>query len=149
MHPSVLPSGAVVGYRLVVHGVSVFHVGIVTDRSDQRGLPHVISASKRTGLVREETWSEFTQGAAVVRQNIGGRLPSHEVLRRARSQIGEEWSLLWANCEHFVRWAHGLPRESPQLKAAVATTTVFAFGALVVGLGVAALAGAGAAAART
>lgn len=119
MHPSQLPPATVVGYWLTVSGVAIFHVGLVSDRRSYFGLPHVISASKRTGYVVEEPWEEFAQGATVEVCDIRGNLSAQDVLGRARQKIGHEWRLVVANCEHFVRWAHGLPVTSPQLQAGV------------------------------
>ena len=39
-----------------------------------------------------------------------------EVIRRARLLTGHPYSLLGFNCEHFVRIAHGLRPESPQVR---------------------------------
>ncbi len=97
----------------------VWHVGIVTERRID-GYPTVISNSQKVGHVAEETLPEFA-GAGLVRV-LGylGNLEPSIVLRRARSQLGRGWSLVYSNCEHFVRWAHGLRPVSPQLRAGLA-----------------------------
>lgn len=102
------------------------HVGIITDRTIH-GWPMVISASKRTGCVTEESVHEFANGRKVHILDIVGNLPWKEVLRRARSQIGRRWDLFLGNCEHFVRWSHGLKPTSPQLWAGIALV-VFVLG---------------------
>ena len=60
-----------------------------------------------------------------------GNLSPQQVLQRARSRIGETWNLFW-NCEHFVKWAHGLRPRSPQLVAGLILMCVFT-GFLVAG----------------
>lgn len=135
MYPHELSPATAVGYWVQVGGVDVFHVGLVTDRQCQAGAPYVISASKRTGRVAEETWEEFSQGAPVSTYDVRGDLPPHHVLERARARDGHEWHLFLANCEHFVRWAHGLPEESPQLQQGVAKAGLVVAGtALAVGV---------------
>jgi hypothetical protein len=60
-----------------------------------------------------------------------GKLPPELVLARAR-ELGAKWeySLFFRNCEHFVREAHGLPAESPQVQRAFA---IGATGLLILG----------------
>ena len=137
MHPSDLAPATTVGYSVRVAGVDVFHVGIVTERTDHRGLPYVISASKRSGMVLEEPWEDFHQGASVRLVDLRGDLDAQEVIGRARERVGHVWSLFFANCEHFVRWAHGIPEESPQLQRGVAAvaTGVVVTGSLVLLVG--------------
>lgn len=88
------------------------HVGIVTEFGT------VISNSKRSGCVAEESLSEFSCGRLVRSLGYPGGLPPYQVVCRARSQIGEPWSLFSSNCEHLVNYAHGLERRSPQLEQA-------------------------------
>lgn len=42
--------------------------------------------------------------------------------------LGQPYDLFNLNCEHFVRFCHGLPPESPQL------ATAFLLGAMVFGV---------------
>lgn len=91
------------------------HVGIVSDRMLD-GVPLVISASKRRGLTAEEPWAEFCGGRAVTTLAIETELPAVEVLARARSCLGRRWDLFFWNCEHMVRFAYGLPHQSPQVR---------------------------------
>lgn len=65
--------------------------------------------------VREEPLHAFARGMPVNIEDLGGILPSSEVLRRARSGLHPTYSWTAFNCEHFVRFAHGLAQESPQL----------------------------------
>jgi len=94
------------------------HLGIISDRRHQ-GKPMVISNSPWSGGVSEQPWGMFTGGFDVALAGYPSNLPPYEVLRRARSQIGTRYSLLTWNCDHFVRYAHGLASESPQLARAV------------------------------
>lgn len=98
------------------------HKGVVSDRASSDGRLMIISCSGRAGEVREETEEEFSQGNEIVSEGYLGNLHVQEVLYRARRCIGKKYSLLSWNCEHFVRYAHGLEPSSPQL----ATTFVLA-----------------------
>ncbi|NOY25059.1 MAG: hypothetical protein GXP62_04215 [Oligoflexia bacterium] len=119
MHPAHIDPGTVVGIPASVAGgaLTVQHMGIVSDHQDEHGLPLVISASKKTGRVSEETWLQFTGGQDATIYDFLGSLPGDQVVRRARSKLGTRWDLLVANCEHFVHWAHGLDPQSPQLQS--------------------------------
>ena len=98
------------------------HYAIVGDRLI-RGKPTLIAMTERKGTVCEESWSEGTQGRPVRKTNIRGCLPASEVLDNARRLIGQQsYSLLGFNCEHFARWAHGLPVESKQVAKGVVGT---------------------------
>ncbi len=57
----------------------------------------------------------FAQGEVVTVDGYPGGLPSYEVLNRARSFIGTRYDLFGWNCEHFVAYAHGLQKQSPQV----------------------------------
>lgn len=67
--------------------------------------------------VVEEDLTAFARGQKVNLDPVWGSLPGTEVLRRARSGFHPPYSWTQFNCEHFARFAHGLPLESPQLKA--------------------------------
>lgn len=43
-------------------------------------------------------------------------LPEWEVLTRALSFYDRRYDLVWLNCEHHVRFAHGKKMDSPQVK---------------------------------
>lgn len=101
------------GTVVAVNVGPITHVGVVTDKIVD-GLPTVISNSMRAGGVAEEPLGLFANGGQVWLLGYIGRLSPHEVIERARSQIGKQWNLFW-NCEHLVRWVHGLKPESPQL----------------------------------
>ncbi|PUB88045.1 MAG: hypothetical protein DBP00_07390 [gamma proteobacterium symbiont of Ctena orbiculata] len=94
------------------------HFGIVSDRVDF-GSPYIISSSNRTGQVAEEKSEIFANGGKIKVHGYPSRLNPFEVLKRARNMLGTKYDIFKWNCEHFVRWAHGLKPESPQMQVAV------------------------------
>lgn len=144
MYPSQLAPGTVVAVPFCRNGVRGEHVGIVTEVRDRRtGEPTVISASKKLGYVGEEWWSDFSDGQAAQIVPLRGRLASAQVLRRARSQLGRPWRLFSANCEHFVRWVHGVVPKSPQVRRGLAIAGVVGVAGVALGVIIAALLGGG------
>lgn len=89
------------------------HVGMLAGYNIA-GQRLVLSHSPK-GIV-EEPIDVFAEGNFVNVEGYLGKLNPSEVLARARSQRGATYSLLGRNCEHFVRFAHGIPEESPQLQ---------------------------------
>ncbi|MCG8094859.1 MAG: lecithin retinol acyltransferase family protein [Candidatus Thiodiazotropha endolucinida] len=96
----------------------ITHFGIVSDRADF-GRPKIISTSKRTGQVAEEKAETFANGGKIKLHGYPSQLPPFVVLRKARNKLGTKYDVFNWNCEHFVRWAHGLKPESPQLRVAI------------------------------
>ncbi len=97
------------------------HFAIVSDRLDKTNhLPKLISLSYRTGKVEEEPWHVVVGDKSIKKSFIHGKLPKQAVLARARTCIDKDvrYELFTFNCEHFVRYAHGLPIESIQVKRA-------------------------------
>lgn len=87
------------------------------------------------GPVQEASLSSFAQGHPVwVRPARTDALPCEEIVRRARSRLGENRYRLWSNnCEHFSEWCvHGQHR-SPQVERLLARLRCVsrAFGKLV------------------
>jgi len=80
--------------------------------------PNLISLSYRTGTVLEESWHEVVGDKKVEISQISGIEPQHTIIKRARKCINKDikYNLLTFNCEHFVRYAHGLPIESIQVQ---------------------------------
>lgn len=76
----------------------------------------VVSFSAQAGGFVEEPFSIFARGHTVVIEGYLGVLPPAVVMQRARMKRGRAYSLSDFNCEHFVRYAHGVPVESPQLR---------------------------------
>ncbi|WP_067514981.1 lecithin retinol acyltransferase family protein [Endozoicomonas ascidiicola] len=108
------------------------HWSFVSDAFCSRGKPMLISATKRTGTVKEETWDSVTQGKNTYITKIEKIKANSEILKAARSQI-EKWiySVDSNNCEHFVKWASGLDVTSTQV---VNTTAGLITGAALVGV---------------
>ncbi|MDF2446484.1 MAG: hypothetical protein K0S46_1720 [Moraxellaceae bacterium] len=89
----------------------------------------VIHNSKQHGHVVEEPINLFSEGRPI---ETCSEISSHNLLLaclRARQLLGVEYSLFTRNCEHFVRVAHGLIPESPQVQKAVLATSGFAIAA--------------------
>ena len=140
VHPSALRAATVLSIPAQVGLLTVDHVGLVSRRTDQHGLPYIYNASKRSGFVKLDSWDVFTLGTGTATiLDIRGGLHDDEVLRRAHSRLDEPWDLWSANCEHYVRWCHGLEVTSPQLQTGVAV----GIGLAVVGAVAAAAAAAG------
>ncbi len=96
------------------------HYSIISDRIGDDGQPMLISLTERNGTVKEENWTTATQGRPTKLFNTDGPLSPSKALQRARSQIGKvNYSLFSCNCEHFARWAYGLPVESKQIVGGV------------------------------
>ena len=106
-----LPIGAVVR---VSHGW-YDHVGLMGDNIC-RGERTVVSFSARAGGFTEEPFSAFASGQQVAIDGYPGALPPQSVMQRACLKQGRSYSWTEFNCEHFVRYAHGVPIESPQLR---------------------------------
>lgn len=68
---------------------------------------------------QEIPFSTFASGRGVYIDGYLGSLPPEMVLRRAREAGQLRYSWLFFNCEHFVRHAHSVPVESPQLQRAL------------------------------
>ncbi|MFZ5480505.1 MAG: lecithin retinol acyltransferase family protein [Myxococcota bacterium] len=135
IHPSRLRLATVLSVKAPVGPIVVDHVGLVSAKLDQHGLPYVYNASKRSRFVKLERWDVFTlgKGSATILEHIRGDLPDDEVIERAHSKLDDPWDLWSANCEHYVRWCHGLEVTSPQLRAGVGVVVgVAAVGTLLV-----------------
>lgn len=60
----------------------------------------------KDGEVKIETIESFAKGAAIHVVDTPRLYKKDEVLARAHSKLGEkEYSLIFNNCEHFVRWS--------------------------------------------
>jgi hypothetical protein len=126
-----LSKGMVVAVSLRRFGTLLQHVGIVTDW-DWQGQAWVISNSLARRGVVEEPLADFAAEQPVKILGYFGTLTPEAVVQRARSRRGDQWKLFSWNCEHFVRWAHGIEPASPQLTAGVAvmgTIALIAFAA--------------------
>jgi|SRR5882724_7253001 len=102
------------------------HFGVSTDYYIN-GLPTVISNTGKYGKVMEESLEQFKEQGDLKIEGYWGSLLPQEVLRRAREKLGTRYIILNWNCEHFVRFVHGLKLESPQ----VALVGVMVIGAIL------------------
>ncbi|KEI70152.1 lecithin retinol acyltransferase family protein [Endozoicomonas elysicola] len=108
------------------------HWSFVSDTVCSRGKPMLISATKRNGTVKEETWDTVTQGKNTYITKVQKVKAPSEILNTARSQIGKwKYSVESNNCEHFVKWASGLEVTSAQV---VNTSAGLITGAVLVGV---------------
>jgi hypothetical protein len=96
------------------------HYGIAGDKLVD-GEQTVISCSRRRGGCREEQLRAFANEREVTCVGLIGNLTPHDILARARSQIGGKWDLFSNNCEHHVTTACGLDARSPQVRRALLT----------------------------
>ena len=65
-----------------------------------------LSGFWRCGPVEEVSVSQFANGhPVVIADHLGSRYSPEEIVRRARSRLGEsDYRLLTNNCEHFCDW---------------------------------------------
>jgi hypothetical protein len=80
----------------------------------------------RRGPVEEVPLARFTRGRPLwVKSHVPSNFECQEVIRRARSRVGEDcYRLLTNNCEHFCEWClRGEPR-SYQVEALLARLRV-------------------------
>lgn len=106
-----LPAGTVVRVNCGFYD----HVALLSDGliNGERG---VLSFSAQTRGLAELGMSAFAGDRTVVIDGYLGALPPESVMWRARLKFGHGYSWTEFNCEHFVRYAHGVPLESPQLQ---------------------------------
>ena len=129
----ITPETARPGTIVAVRVGQIWHEGIVSDRRDADGLPMVVNKSKRTRRVDEEPFRVFApRGSRTRVVGYPSKLPAPTVLERARTRIGEPWSLR-ENCERFCRSCHsarGRSGRSPTVELVGAVA-----GVLISGLG--------------
>jgi hypothetical protein len=92
-----------------------FHVALMGDLIIA-GERSVLAFSPDAGGLIEQPFLAFARGRPVTRIGYLGTLPPASVMSRARMMQGTRYSWTEFNCEHFVRYAHGVPVESPQLR---------------------------------
>ena len=113
-----LSPGSVIAVRYPMYK----HFAIVSDNhigtNGNKDMPNLISLSYRTQGVQEESWDTVVGNRSIEKSLIQGNDSTNIILSRARSCIGKsiKYQLFTFNCEHFVRYAHGLPIESIQVK---------------------------------
>src|SRR6478736_4584923 len=101
------------------------HVGMLAQCGPFGERLVVAFSATANGLI-EHSLGEFSGGRPVQVDGYLGKLIPDEVMLRARQWQGQSYDLFSRNCEHFVRFAHGLPPTSPQImRAGVALLTWF------------------------
>lgn len=105
------PPGTVLRYK--VDGY--WHYGILVH------FGYVIHNSKVYGCVVKESYAHFAAGKTVTAYSGVSSANLGLACQRAHQYIGSAYMLFTKNCEHFVRLAHGLIPESPQIQKAVIT----------------------------
>jgi hypothetical protein len=94
-----------IGAHMVTHCWGYTHHGIYVGggRAVQYG---GLSLGLRRGPVEEVTLLEFSSGRPIwIRSSVAASLDRDEVVRRARSRLGENcYHVLRNNCEHFCEW---------------------------------------------
>jgi len=67
--------------------------------------------------VRIDPIKDFSKGGEIEIVEHTRTLPVNEVIKRARSKLGErEYSLVFNNCEHFARWCKTGEHKSEQVE---------------------------------
>lgn len=122
--------GDVIGVAVL----GVTHEAIVSDTLDGEGRPMLIHASARRGMVTEEPWSTVIGDYGHWRIGYYGARCPRCVVASARARVGEAWDLLDANCQHFARESHGLPKRSPGLTGAAIVGVGLAAGGVALGV---------------
>jgi hypothetical protein len=112
MQPFVAAQVAPSGSHLVTPRRGYLHHGIYVGDGNvvhYAGLAHGL----QRGPVEEVTLARFSRGAPVwIESSLPTCYEPREVIRRARSRVGEDcYRLLTNNCEHFCEWClRGTPR---------------------------------------
>lgn len=90
-----------------------WHYGILVHQG------YVVHNSKRHRRVVKEPFANFAEGRNVEICSEVSSASLELACQRAHRYIGMAYQLFIQNCEHFVRLAHGLDPESPQIQKAV------------------------------
>jgi len=97
------------GSHLVTLRSGFLHHGIYVGSGNVVHYAGLVGGLHR-GPVEEVSLARFTRGRPVwIRSHAATRFDAQEVIRRARSRVGEDcYRLLTNNCEHFCEWClHG------------------------------------------
>jgi len=105
------------GTELIVSRRGYRHYGIYV--GDGRVVHYAGRISYPRGLVEEVSIADFTAGRRIhVGDASNERIPGADVVRRARSRLGERrYDLLQNNCEHFCSWCQNGEPRSVQVEA--------------------------------
>lgn len=112
--------GSIVGTPLNVFWQ---HVGILVP-DDQFGFRRSVISRTQEGLIRQPV-EEFAHGQNFSSVSYPGDLHWWEVVERAElAVINRPYHATDSNCDHYVRYCHGVKEESPQAEATVALTLI-------------------------
>ncbi|MBE8232449.1 MAG: hypothetical protein HAW67_01850 [Endozoicomonadaceae bacterium] len=101
------------------------HWSLVSDRKCSNGYYMLISASERTGTVKEEPIKDVVQGATTYQADLIPQVHISSLLANAREQINVwSYSIADRNCQHFVNWVCGFGLTSGQVKTAAALSLI-------------------------
>jgi hypothetical protein len=95
-------------------GFGFRHRGVVSDKWE-KGIPMIISNSRKAGGVTESTWETFGCLEHWRVDETSGPAAGLRAVQRARSQISTQYDLVNWNCDHLVYYSVGLPPQSPQI----------------------------------
>jgi hypothetical protein len=92
-------------------------VGVIEHKAIATGEGTFLHCAKLFNSVIESPYSEYVLTAVGEPwvEGYPGKLSPAEVIKRARSRMGEPWQVT-SNCEHFVYWSHDVDVQSPQVQ---------------------------------
>lgn len=86
---------------------------------------------KKNPSVKETGLEEFLKGSTLRRCNYKERLPNDETLKLVREYLtGEDYSLIFNNCEHFATYCATGKKKSKQIRFAINSSSVVILGAI-------------------
>jgi cell wall-associated NlpC family hydrolase len=99
-----IPEQLLAGTHLIIYRRGYTHHGIYL--GDGRVVHYAGRIKYPQGLIEEISLAEFSEGRALRAKILRtGRFNGSEIVRRARSRLGERrYDLLRNNCEHFCNW---------------------------------------------
>ena len=108
--PFLMKDEPVVGARLIVSRRGYKHHGIYS--GDGRVIHYAGRVRYQRGRIEEISLRDFVGNRPVYSCRAPGILRAEEIVRRARSRLGEcRYDLFTNNCEHFCNWCQlGEPR---------------------------------------
>jgi Lecithin retinol acyltransferase len=113
------------GTHLIVCRRGYSHHGIYL--GDGRVVHYAGRIKYPQGLIEEISVAEFSEGRAFRAEILQtGRFNGSEIVRRARSRLGERrYDLLRNNCEHFCNWCRLGENRSSQVECLTAPVRLF------------------------
>jgi hypothetical protein len=114
------PEQLLAGTHLIIYRRGYTHHGIYL--GDGRVAHYAGRIKYPQGLIEEISLAEFSEGRALRAKILQtGRFKGNEIVRRARSRLGERrYHLLRNNCEHFCNWCRLGENRSLQVESLTA-----------------------------